>query len=51
MPSDKVCKTVHQYSKTPLCAEDMKKLQEIAADYGKVKRYVYQRYKIGRAHV
>lgn len=44
MPSDKVCKTVHQYSKTPLCAEDMKKLQEIAADYGKVKRYVYQRY-------
>lgn len=44
MSSDKVCKTVRQYSKSPLCAEDMKKLQEIAVDYGKVKRYVYQRY-------
>lgn len=44
MPPDKVCKTVHQYSKCPLCAEDMKKLQEIAADYQKVKRYVYQKY-------
>ncbi len=44
MPPDKVCKTIHQYSKHPLCTEDMKKLQEIAADYGKVKRYVYQKY-------
>ena len=44
MLSEKVCKTIHQYSKGPLCAEDMKKLQEIAADYSKVKRYVYQRY-------
>ena len=44
MPSDKVCRTIHQYNKAPLAPEDMKKLEEIAADYGKVKRYVYQRY-------
>ncbi len=44
MPSDKVCKTIHQYNKAPLPPEDMKKLEEIAADYKKVKRYVYQRY-------
>lgn len=44
MPSDRVCRTIHQYNKAPLAPEDMKKLEEIAADYGKVKRYVCQRY-------
>ena len=44
MSSDTVCKTVHQYSKEPISAGDMRKLQEIAEDYRKVKSYVYQRY-------
>jgi len=44
MPSDKICKTVHQYNKTPISDSDMKKLQEIAADYAKVKNYVYDRF-------
>lgn len=44
MPSDTICKTVHQHNKVPIPAEDMKKLQEIAADYGKVKNYVYARF-------
>ncbi|MCI8724735.1 MAG: transposase [Hungatella sp.] len=44
MPSDKICKTVRQYSKTPVSAEDMKKLQEIADDCCKVKNYVYDRF-------
>ena len=44
MPPDKVCKTIHQYNKAPLAPEDMKKLEAIAADYQKVKRYVHQRY-------
>lgn len=44
MASDKICKTVHQYNKKPISSADMKKLQEIAKDYSKVKNYVYQRY-------
>ena len=44
MPSDKICKTVRQYSKTPVSAEEMKKLQEIADDCCKVKNYVYDRF-------
>ncbi len=41
---EKVCKTIHQYSKGAILAEDMKKLQEIARDCQKVKNYVYARY-------
>ncbi len=44
MASDTVCRTVRQYNKNPISVEDMKKLQEIAEDYRKVKLYVYQRY-------
>lgn len=44
MPPDKVCKTIRQFNKEPIPAEDMRKLREIAEDYGKVKRQVYQRY-------
>ncbi|HCT91823.1 MAG TPA: hypothetical protein DF613_10675 [Lachnospiraceae bacterium] len=38
------CKTVCQYSREPVPPEDMAKFREIAADYGKVKNYVYARY-------
>lgn len=41
---NKVCKTVSQYNREPVLPEDMRKLQEIASDYSKVKNYVYQRY-------
>ena len=44
MPSDTVCKTIHQYNQVPIPEEDMRKLQEIAEDYCKVKNYVYTRY-------
>lgn len=44
MPADTICKTVHQYNKIPVPAEDMRKLQEIAEDYRKVKNYVYTRF-------
>lgn len=44
MPADTICKTVHQYNKNPVSVEDMKKLQEIAEDYCKVKNYVYARF-------
>ncbi len=44
MPPDRVCRTVHQYSKEPVSDEDMQKLQEIAADYIRVKNYVYARF-------
>ncbi len=44
MSKDTVCKIVRQYNKIPISNEDMKKLQEIASDYAKVKNYVYQRY-------
>lgn len=42
--TEKVCKTVCQYNKTPVSWEDMKKLLEIAEDYCRVKNYVYSRY-------
>lgn len=38
------CRTVHQYNKEPIPETDMKKLQEIAEDYRRVKNYVYTRY-------
>ena len=44
MPAEKVCRTVRQYNKSPVPAEDMRKLQEIAEDYDRVKDYVCQRY-------
>ena len=44
MPPDKICKTVRQHNKEPISREDMEKLQEIAADYGKVKNYVYDHF-------
>ncbi len=39
-----VCRTVHQYNREPVPAEDMSKLLAIAQDYRKVKNYVYARY-------
>ena len=42
--SGKICKTVCQYNKAPIPAEDMEKLLEIAEDYRQVKNYVYSRY-------
>jgi len=44
VPPDKILKTVHQYNKGPIPADNMKKLQEIAEDYKWVKNYVYTRY-------
>ncbi len=44
MPPGTVCKTIHQYNKEPIDGGDMKKLLEIADDYGKVKEYVYARF-------
>lgn len=44
MPSDKICKTVHQYNKEPVSDEDMEKLLDLAEDYRKVKNYVYARF-------
>lgn len=44
MPPDKICRTIHQYNKGPISAEDMQKLRAIAEDYVKVKNYVYARY-------
>ncbi len=44
MPSDKICKTVHQYNREPVCDADMQKLLDIAEDFRKVKNYVYGRY-------
>lgn len=41
MPQDRICKTIRQYSKNPISDDDMEKLLEIAADYAKVKNYVY----------
>ncbi len=41
---ERVCKTIHQYNKEPVTEADMARLQEIAADYGKVKNYVYARF-------
>lgn len=44
MPSDKICKTVHQHNKEPVSDEDMQRLLDIAEDYRKVKNYVYVRF-------
>ena len=44
MPSNKVCKTVHQYNKEPVYDADMQKLLDIAEDFRKVKNYVYSRF-------
>ncbi len=44
MPQDRICKTIRQYSKNPISDDDMEKLLEIAADYAKVKNYVYMRF-------
>lgn len=44
MPSDKICKTVHQYNREPIPQEHMQKLLELAEDYREVKNYVYMRY-------
>lgn len=42
--AETICKTVCQYNKEIISPDDMKKLQEIAEDYCKVKNYVYTRY-------
>lgn len=44
MPPEKICKTIHQYSRGPISREDMGKLEEIARDCRQVKNYVYTRY-------
>lgn len=44
MPSETICKTIRQYNKDLISEADMKKLQEVASDYNKVKNHVYQRY-------
>lgn len=44
MSPDTICKTILQYNKEPISEENMKKLQEIANDYNKVKNYVYKRF-------
>lgn len=41
---DTICKTVHQYNKETVPPESMRKLQEIAKDYARVKNYVYVRF-------
>lgn len=38
------CRIIRQYNREPLSDEDMRKLQEIAEDYCRVKNYVYVRY-------
>lgn len=42
--AETVCKTLRQYSRGAIPEEDIKKLEEIAKDYCRVKNYVYQRY-------
>lgn len=44
MPPNKICKTVHQYNREPVCDGDMQKLLDVAEDYRKVKNYVYGRF-------
>lgn len=44
MPVETICKTICQYNRSPLSAEDMKRLQEVAEDYCRVKNCVYARY-------
>ena len=38
------CRTIRQYNKEPVSVDDMRKLQEIAEDYRRVKNYMYARY-------
>ena len=42
--TETACRTIRQYSKEPISAENMKKLLDIAEDYREVKNYVYARY-------
>lgn len=44
MPSERICKTIHQYNQEPISEENMRKLLEIAEDYREVKNYIYTRY-------
>lgn len=44
MAQETVFKIVHQYNREAVPEADMKKLEEIAEDYRRVKNYVYQRY-------
>lgn len=44
MPQSTICRTVRQYNSRPVSGEDMRKLQEIAVDYCRIKNYVYARY-------
>ena len=44
MSQDTIIKTVYQYSRDPMSEMDMGKLLEVAADYCRVKNYVYRRY-------
>lgn len=44
MSLEKICKTVHQYNKTPISQADMRRLLDIAEDYRAVKNYVYRRF-------
>jgi len=41
---NRICKSIHQYSKNVIPNEEMQKLKDIAQDYMKVKNHVYQRY-------
>jgi transposase len=43
-PGETLYRTIRQYSKGPVAEVDMEKLLEIAADYRRVKEYVYARY-------
>lgn len=43
-PGEKLYRTIRQYSKGPVAEGDMEKLLEVAADYRRVKEYVYARY-------
>ena len=45
MPPEKIFKTVYQYNKSQISAEDMEKLKEIAEDCRKVRNYVYEHYR------
>ena len=44
MPQEAIYKTVYQYNKFPVPAEDMERLQTIARDCCEVKNRVYERY-------
>ena len=44
MPTEEICKVIHQYNKYPISIEDMEKLQDIAKDVCSVKNYVHERY-------